>query len=241
MSDTASEQLPSIDLFWKATVTEEGLVVSRVENYFVRITNASLGPDAQKNTRTFLQIVQAGDDDNESPGIICTLKNGYETHPLDLLVTEKLVFLSQKIKTKQNKYNPFPFPSDDVQLTLKGENLSPIHLVGYLSPAEQYIGDDSLDIDDEDFADAEEADEEAIEEELKKLKASKIKNEFVINRQEKPGKKRNAPEATGEEEKSAPLPAKKQKIASGEAKPVAPKKDAKPAQKNQGQNNQRPK
>jgi len=80
----------SIDLFWKGVVKPEvPLVVSRMEGYFLRVTNASLGPDVQTNTRSCLTVVQASDEESEKPGIICTLKNDYENHPLNLLLTEQ--------------------------------------------------------------------------------------------------------------------------------------------------------
>jgi len=111
------------DLFWKATVMpNEELEVGPVEDYFVLITNACLGPDANKNTRTCLEVAQSSDEPSETKGIICTLKNNYENHQLNLVVNE------------------------DLRLSVAGENPSPIHLVGYLSPPDKYLNENPYDI-----------------------------------------------------------------------------------------------
>jgi len=124
--ETMSEQ-DGIDLLWKGVVKpDEPLVASGVDKYFLRITNASLGPDVQKDTRTCLLVVQPSDEESEAPGVICTLKNTYENHQLDLLV------------------------SGDVQFQVSGKNPSPIHLIGHLSPAEQHVADNPFDMEDED-------------------------------------------------------------------------------------------
>jgi FK506-binding nuclear protein len=202
----------SIDLFWKGVVKpDEPLVASRVEDYFLRITNACLGPDAQDNTRTCLTIVQGADETSEPPGVICTLKNNYENHQLNLLVT------------------------DDVQLSVTGDNASTIYLVGYLSPAEQHLGD-NLDLDDE-LEDME--DESELAEELKELGGK--------NKQA--GRKRKLAEMENEEsdvvdEEKVTSAQKKQKTASGKAKPQPqppqPAKGKNENNKNPNQKNQNP-
>jgi len=150
--DKLSEDMDDADdLFWKGVVKPgEPLIASRIEQYFLRITNACLGPDIQKNTRTCLTVVQASDEESEAPGVICTLKNDYENHPLNLLV------------------------SDDVQFSVSGENVSPVYLVGYLAPAEKYsvnpfdLGDDIDDMGDEQMMDDEE-DVEMGDKQIRKL------------------------------------------------------------------------
>jgi len=137
---------PGMDLFWRGVVkSDEPLVASPVNDFFLRITNASLGPDVQKNTRTCLQVAQQTDDDSEPPGVICTLKNNYENHALNLVI------------------------SDDVQFTVAGENPSPIYLVGYWTPGEKYIGDAGNPFDMADDMEDMEDDDELTEEEMQDL------------------------------------------------------------------------
>jgi len=117
--------IESIDLFWKGVVRPgKDLLVSGVDAYFLRITNASLGPDVKKDTRTCLTVLQQ-EDGESSTGVICTLKNTYENHKLDLLV------------------------SGDVRLQVSGKNASPIYLVGHLSPSNQHVVENPFDIDED--------------------------------------------------------------------------------------------
>jgi len=158
MAEIDDEQsvMNGLDLFWKNVVKpNEPLMVAPIEDYFVRITNASLGPDVQKNTRTCLTVVQASDEDTDAPGVVCTLKNTYENHQLNLLV------------------------SDDIQFSVAGENTSPIYLVGYLTPAEKHASENPFDMDD----DLEEADE-MTEEELNEMD-NKTKQKLLAGRKRK--------------------------------------------------------
>jgi len=205
----------TLDLFWKGTAKpNEPLLVVPVEDYFVRITNASLGPDANKNTRTCLEVEQASDEPSEVRGIICTLKNNYENHQLNLIVTE------------------------DLQLSVAGDNPSPIHLVGYLSPREQYLsenpfdmGDDLMDEEDEIEGEGDE-DEDAQMEMLKPKKGGKAaaaKRKFsTLEKSELP--KKNA----------APIePAsKKQKLKDGKGKPSGTENKETPTNQNNQKKNQ---
>lgn len=207
--DILSEDMVSaVDLFWKGTAKpNEPLIVSRVEDYVVRITNACLGPDANKNTRTSLEVVQSNDETADAPGIICTLSNNHENHQLNLIVTET------------------------IQLAVSGEKPSPIHLVGYLSPAEQYVGENPYDLG----SDLEDIDvDEADEEEIKQLTAKKPQGA---------GRKRNLSEmGEGEpqDEKKEPVSSasKKLKTKDGQAKPTAPNQNKNQKNQNQNQKNQ---
>lgn len=128
------------DLLWKGVVKpDEPCLASGIDKYFLRITNASFGPDVKKDTRTCLTVIQASDEESDAPGVICTLKNTYENHILNLLV------------------------SGDVQFQVSGKNPSPIYLTGYLSPAEQHMSENPFVMDDDDEPTEEELEDMDIE------------------------------------------------------------------------------
>jgi len=206
--DISEDMDTSIDLFWKGTVKpDEPLTVSGVEDYFVHITNASLGPDAKENTRTSLGVT---DEESENPSIVCTLKNNYENHQLNVLVTAS------------------------TQFCVLGTNPSPIYLVGYLSPAEQYISENPFDMGDLEGMEEDEEVEDA-ENELQQFPKSK--------QQAKLGQKRKLTEmveseVAGENEKQLASANKKQKGKDGKAKPTPPEKKETPNNNQKNQNNQ---
>jgi len=86
-----------------------------------------------------LTVIQASDEESDAPGVICTLKNTYENHILNLLV------------------------SGDVQFQVSGKNPSPIYLTGYLSPAEQHMSENPFVMDDDDEPTEEELEDMDIE------------------------------------------------------------------------------
>jgi len=178
---------PSIDLFWKGVVTpEEPLVASPMEGYFLRVTNASLGPDVKTNTRSCLTVVQGSDEESETPGVICTLKNDHENHSLNLLVT------------------------DQTQFALSGTNQSPVYLVGYFSPAEKHVSENPFDMDDlEEMGDDEPTEEEL--EEMDNQTKRKLKDMMSRKRKLAEMEKDTTSKMTGEKEEIISFDQKKNK------------------------------
>ncbi|ETO30179.1 hypothetical protein RFI_06939 [Reticulomyxa filosa] len=183
----------AIDLFWKGTVKPgEPLVVSNVEEYFVRITNACLGPDSVKGTRTSLTITQQSDENDESPQEL----------------SRKNVFFTCLLDTNNT--------TESVQLNVSGEKPSSVYLVGYLSPADQFIGEAPFDLG----SDIEDVDDDV-----------EMEESSAVKKQGNAGRKRNLSEVGGNEEATQSA-AKKQKVKEGQAKPATqtkPAPQAKPA------------
>jgi hypothetical protein len=173
------EEMPN--LFWSAQLKPDGeteLEPPVIPGFVIHITKASFGPIVKSGSRT---VVVTKDEEKNEVSICVLLEGKNESENLDLIISDGLTF------------------------QLKGKNVSPVSLTGYIAPPPRELGDEGdLSMDDEEMGDM---DEENVDELPPQLKEAIRKRKI-----EQAQKDDEAPELDDEQKESIEPPNKRAKI-----------------------------
>jgi len=148
------EEMPN--LFWSAQLKPDGeteLEPPIIDGFVIHITKASFGATVKQGSRTV--VITKDEEKNDIP--ICVLLEGKnESENLDLIISDGLTF------------------------HLKGKNVSPVSLTGYIAPPPRELDDHGgLSMDDEEMGDIDEVDDlpPQIKDAMKKRKLEQSRQE----------------------------------------------------------------
>jgi len=173
------EEMPN--LFWSAQLKPDGeteLEPPIIDGFVIHITKASFGATVKQGSRTV--VITKDEEKNDIP--ICVLLEGKnESENLDLIISDGLTF------------------------HLKGKNVSPVSLTGYIAPPPRELDDHGgLSMDDEEMGDIDEVDDlpPQIKDAMKKRKLEQSRQEDS----------NEAPELDDEQKEVHEPPSKRAKI-----------------------------